>query len=110
VRCAIRRYLSGDGAKLNALRPTVIARAVVVVDRDVIHDCPVVDVGDVNVANVVDAAVVVEIVAVPVSALVAPAGVAAAVVHTTVEADVAAPVAVVEAVSAASESPIRGRP
>ena len=110
MRCAICRYLSGNRAKLNSLRPSVIAHPVVVVDRDVVDDRSVVDVGDVNVADVVDRVVVVEIVAVPVAALIAPASVAVAVVHATIEADITAPVPVVEAVSTAIESPIGRRP
>ena len=110
VGCAIRRYLCGDRTELNSVRSTVIARPVVIVDRDIVYDRPVVNVGDVNVADVIDVAVVVEIVPVPVTALVASAGVSVAIVHATIEANVATPVAMVEAVSTANESPVRRRP
>ena len=57
-----------------------------------------------------DGAVVVEVVAVPVAAKVAGSDVAEAIVNTAVKSDVEAPVAVVEAITAAVEAPIGRRP
>jgi hypothetical protein len=110
MRGAIRSYLRGDRVKLNSVRSTVIACAVVVVDRDVVDDRAVINVGDVDVADVVHVAVVVEVVTVPIAALVTSSDIAVAVIHAAIKTDVAAPVAMVEAVSAAHKSPIRRRP
>jgi hypothetical protein len=64
---------------------------------------------DVDV-HVVDGAVVAEVAAVPVSALIAEAGIAEAVVDATIESDVPSPIATVEAIAATRVSPIAGRP
>jgi len=78
--------------------------------RDVIYDHrAVVDIGDVAV-DMGDGAVVVEVVALPVAAIIAGADVAIAVVNAAVEADVNSPIAVMEAVTAAVEAPVGRRP
>ncbi len=81
------------------------------VDGGVVHDDrAVVDVGDPRGVDVVDGAVVVEVMALPVATVVAAAGVAVAVVDATVEADVRAPEAAMQDVAAAEEAPVGGGP
>ena len=110
VRSAEGGYFSSRWARLDAVGSAVEADAIVV------DDCPVddygafVDVGDADVADVIDGAVVGEVVAVPVAALIADSDVAEAVVDAAIEADIAAPVAVIEAVASTDETPISGRP
>ncbi len=74
----------------------------------VIDNWAVVDIADAS--NVGHAAVVVEVVVVPIATEVANADIAVAVVDTTVVADVSAPVAVVEAVTATIVAPVRRGP
>jgi hypothetical protein len=79
----------------------------------VVHDNgAVVDVGDVGViaVDVGDSTVVLEVVALPVTAVEAGADVTEAVVDTAVVADVRAPVADMEAVAPEGEAPIGRRP
>jgi len=111
--------LHGCEARLRAcgdlLRPRAgldSARASVVGDAgDVVHHHrTVVDVGDVHVIDAGDGAVIEEVVSSPVAAVVAEAGVAEAVGDTAVEADVASPVAAVEAVAVAIVAPVAGGP
>jgi hypothetical protein len=83
----------------------VVGDAGVVVD----NDSAVVDVGDVDV-DAVDGAVVVEVVAVPIAAVIADTGVTEAIVDSTVEANMKTPEAAVEAVSSAVEAPVAGGP
>ena len=88
-----------------AASAAVIGDAGVVVD----DDGAVVDVGDVDV-DAVDGAVVVEVVAAPIAAVVADAGVAEAVVDATVKADVGSPVAAMESPTVVVPPPVTGGP
>jgi hypothetical protein len=94
--------LRSDG---EAASPAVVGDAGVVVD----DDRTVVDVGDVG-ADAVNSAVVVEVVAVPVAAVVADAGVTEAVVDAAIKADVEAPEAAVEAPAVVIPAPIARGP
>jgi hypothetical protein len=77
--------------------------------RVVDDDRAAVDVGDVDV-DAIDCAVVVEVVSVPVAAVIAVTGVTEAVVDASIEADVEAPVATVEAPAAVVPTPVAGSP
>ena len=92
-------------ADVDAAAASVIGDASVVVD----DDGAVVDVSDVDV-HPVDGAVVVEVVSVPVAAVVAVAGVAEAVVDASVEADVEAPVAAAPSPAVVIPAPVTGSP
>jgi hypothetical protein len=85
----------------------VVADAVVHI---VVDHRGVVDVGDVGGVDVVDRAVVHEAVMIPVTAVVARAGVSVAVGNAAVEAHVRAPVAGVPAIKAAGKAPPARRP
>ncbi len=74
-----------------------------VVDRAVVH----VNVGDVHIVN---GAVVVEPIVVPVPALITDAGVAESIVNTAVVADILSPKTIVVAIHAAEKSPVSRRP
>jgi hypothetical protein len=89
----------------DAASASVVGDASVVVD----DDGAVVDVGDVR-ADVVDGAVVVEVVAAPIAAVIADAGIAEAIVDATVEADVVAPIAAMEAPASVVPAPVAGGP
>jgi hypothetical protein len=89
----------------DAASSSVVGDAGVVVD----DDCAVIDVGDVDV-DPVHGAVVVEVVAAPVTAVVADAGVTKAVVDTAVKADVGAPEATMKAPAVAIPAPVAGGP
>ena len=91
----------------NTARTTVEGCAVATI---VDYDRMVVDVGDAATANIVDAAVVVEVIAVPVAAAVTGPEVAEAVVDAAVEADMRAPVAAAVAIAVAKEEPVAGGP
>lgn len=98
-------FLSGCWARVDAAATAVEADVIIAgVDRRVIG---VVDNVDVYVC---DGAVVVEVVAAPVTARVADAGVAESIINATVEADLGSPVAGVPAIETASECPIAGSP
>ncbi len=86
--------------------PSVVRDASVVIH----DDGAVVDVGDVDDVNAVDCAVVVEVISVPVAAVVAEAGIAEAVVNTAIETDVQAPVAAEEAPAVMIPAPIAWGP
>ena len=107
---------SAIGYQLRRLWPYVEAASAAVIGDAVVDgrvvddDGAVVDVGDIRDIDAVDRAVVVEVVSVPVAAVIAVAGVAEAVVDATVEADVLAPEAAVEAVAATVEAPVAGGP
>jgi hypothetical protein len=112
LRCHGRRARTAEGRYLGWLRtdgdaaaPSVIGDAGRVVD----DDGAVVDVGDVDV-DAVDGAVVVEVVSVPVAAVIAETGVTEAVVDASVETDVEAPVATVEAPAVVVPTPVAGSP
>ncbi len=108
-----RRVVLVLGSELGGLRTVVYAAATAVVaDAGVVVDL---DVAFVDVMNdgrvyVGDGAVVVEVIALPVAAVVAVAGVAVAVVDATVKANVRAPVTAMEEIAAAVEAPIGRRP
>ena len=104
VTLAIGLYLVAAWADWNAAVAAVKADAVVVI----VHDGYVVRVDVVNAgsAEVADAGVVEEAIATPLAALEARAKVAEAVVDASVEADVRAPVAGVEAVETGIPGPI----
>jgi hypothetical protein len=107
-----RSAWAAHGCDLGGLRPYVdAASAAVVGDACVVidDDGAIVDVGDVDV-DAVDGAVVVEVIALPIAAVVADAGVAEAVVDATVEADVRSPEAAVEAPAVAIPTPVAGGP
>jgi hypothetical protein len=95
-----RLWPHGDAASA-----AVVGDAGVVVD----DDSAVVDVGDVDV-DAVDGAIVVEVVAVPIAAMITDAGVTEAIVDATIEANMKAPEAAVKAVSSAVEAPVAGSP
>jgi hypothetical protein len=80
------------------------------VGRVVDDDGLVIDVGDRHVRDVVDAAVVEEIAAPPIAALVAFASIAEAIRHSAVEADFRAPIAFVKGIDAVVPAPISRRP
>jgi hypothetical protein len=109
VRSTVGGYFRARWPRSNAMRPAVVADAVV--DDGAVDDYgAVVDVGDVDAAEVVDGAVVGEVISMPVSALIANAGVAEAVVHPAIEADVPAPITVIEAIASTDEAPVGRRP
>jgi hypothetical protein len=89
----------------DAASASVVGDAGVVVD----DDRTVVDVGDTRV-DAVNGAIVVEVIAVPVAAVIADAGVSEAVVDAAVEADVRAPEATVKAPAVAIPAPVAGGP
>jgi hypothetical protein len=89
----------------DAASPSVVGDTGVVVD----DDGAVVDVGDVDV-DPVDGAVVVEVVAAPIAAVVADAGVAEAVVDAAVKADVGAPESAVKAPASVIPAPVARGP
>jgi hypothetical protein len=105
ARSAIGCDLGGLRADVDAAAASVIGDTGVVVD----HDGAVVDVSDVDV-YAVDGAVVVEVVSVPVAAVIAVAGVAEAVVDASVEADVEAPVAAAVSPAVVVPTPVAGGP
>src|SRR5262249_37430333 len=103
------------GLLLASGRPHVDAAvAAVVADAGhvggVVHDGGVVDVVDFGHVDVVHAPVVVKPVTLPAPAVVAEAKVAVAVIHAAVEANVPAPVAVMEYVDSFTPSPPGRRP
>ena len=108
--CNLRR----NWTNLSPMRTTVVADPVdgSVVDGGGVDHCPVIDIGDmdVGVVDVVDGPVVLEIIPVPVAALVSAADVAEAIINTAIEADIPAPIAMVEAIPATVEAPISWGP
>ncbi len=101
--------LGRTGTDVDAAATAVVADAVY--DPPAVADVVVYDVVAIHVVNDVDvhvgdSAVVVEVVILPVAAVVADSDVAETVVDAAVEADVWAPVAVVEGVTAAIEAPV----
>jgi hypothetical protein len=108
ARAAVGCDLGGLRANVDAAATAVVGDAV---DSGVVdYDCTVIDVGDACDVDVVDRAVVVEVAALPVTAVIAAAGVAEAVVHTAVETNVLAPKAAVKEIATAEEAPVAGRP
>jgi len=109
VRCAEGRNFSRTGTNLDPLWAAVEAHTVVH-NRPVDDDSAVVDVGNVHAAKVIDSAVVGEVITMPVAALVANSHIAESIIHAAVKADIAAPIAVIEAVASTDETPISRRP
>ena len=104
---------TAEGCDLCRPWPYVNAAATAVIGdtRPVIDDHrAVVDMSDVDDVNAVDGAVVVEVVAVPIAAIVAISGVTEAVVYAAIEADMQTPVAAVEAPAVVVPAPVSGRP
>ena len=106
VRLAKRGQFRGPWAGLYTASTAVVTDA----RSGVVDYVAAIDVVHPAVADIVDAAVVVEMAAIPVAALVANAGVAKAVVHIAIEANVRSPVSVKEGVAAAGVAPVAGRP
>jgi hypothetical protein len=104
---------SAHGCYFSRLRPNVEAASAAVVGDAVAHvailNRAAVDVIDAG-GDAVDGAVVVEVISIPIPAVIAAAGVAEAVVDAAVEADIAAPVAAMEAPAVAIEAPVAGGP
>jgi hypothetical protein len=94
-------------------RPYIEAASAAVVGDPVAHaaigNAAVVNVADTWV-DAVDGAVVVEVISVPITAVIAQPGVTETVVDAAVEPDIATPVAAVKAVTSAIEAPVAGRP
>jgi hypothetical protein len=99
--------LGGRRMRLNAVGSTVKAG---VIDGGVVNDGFVVDVGYMNVADVVHRGVVHEVAVIPIATLVADAPIAITVVNPAIEANVRTPVAGVKDVSAATPSPVSRSP
>jgi len=122
LRCHGRNALFACGGDFggqwlasDATRSVVTDARVRDIDGSVVHDDrighgAVIDLDIADVGHIVDGAVVVETIAVPVATLIANADVAEAVVNAAVVANVPAPVPVVVAVSAAGVAPISRRP
>lgn len=97
-------FLSGSRARVHAA-PTIEADVIIAgADGCVVGVVHYVD------AYVCDGAVVIEVVAAPVTARVADAGVAEPIINAAVEADLGSPVAGVPAIETPSECPIAGSP
>jgi hypothetical protein len=101
------------GRQFRRLRPyieaastTVVGDAVVVVD----DHSPVINIGDSSDIDPVDRAVVVEVVSVPIAAVVAVTGIPEAIIDPAVEADMRSPEATMKAITAAIEAPVARRP
>jgi hypothetical protein len=102
-----------EGCDLSRSWPCVNATTTAVIGdpRPVIDDHrAVVNMSDVDDVNAVDGAVVVEVVAVPIAAIVAISGVAEAVVYAAIEADMKTPVAAIEAPAVVVPAPVSGCP
>jgi hypothetical protein len=110
VRSAEGRNFSASGTRLYASWSTVEASVIVVDNRPVDHHRAVVDVGNVDAADVVDRAVIAELIVIPVAALVACSNIAKAIVDSAIEANITAPVAAIEAIASIDEAPISRRP
>ncbi len=108
-----RNALLPHASQFRGCRPPVDASRPVVTDpvnRGVVDDRAVVHVGNVSDVYIIDGAIVVKPVVVPVSALIAHAGVAVPIVNTAVIADMLAPEAIVVAIDAGDKSPVSRGP
>jgi hypothetical protein len=102
-------YLGWSWTCPGALRTAVVADAID--DSRVVDDhVALVDVCDMHAAEVIDGAVVGELVAMPVAALVAHAHIAEAIIHAAIEADIASPISDVISIAAAHKAPVARRP
>lgn len=100
----LRRPWPGLDAASTAVVGDVPVVVVIYDDGAVVHIC---NPGDVDP---IDRAVVIEVIAAPVATVITVAGIAAAIGHTAVEADVKAPVAAIETITVAEKSPVAGSP
>ena len=100
-----------DG-ELRRYRPGLIAARAVIAEMVVIHDRHVADVDIANIHGVytINTLVVVEVVVVPIAALIPAAGVAEAIVDAAIKADMPAPEAAMKAIPAALVAPVAGCP
>jgi hypothetical protein len=93
------------------LRTAVVAGVVVIDDGGVVdHHFALVHIRDVYIADVGHGAVVVEVIVVPVSALVSAAYIAKAIVHAAIKADIAAPISMIKTITATKVAPVARRP
>jgi hypothetical protein len=105
--CTQRGGFSGDRANIYAAGSAIEAYTVC---GEIAHAAVVYVVVNDTGVNVVHRAVVKEVVAVPVAAIVSAAGIAEAVVNSAVETDVVTPVPAIKGVPAVRECPIRRCP
>ena len=101
---------SGNLLRRRLRRRAAGAAIIAHVGRVADGDRLVIDVGDRHVRDVVNGAVIEEIAAAPIAALVAGAGIAEAIRHAPIEADLWAPIAFVKSIDAVVPTPIAGRP
>ena len=99
--------LFGRRPGIDAAPATIVADPV---DRRIVDHGLIIDGVDADVGDIVDRAVIVELVAFPVTALITVAAVAIAIVHAAVKADVRPPVAIIEDIAAADPAPVRRGP
>jgi hypothetical protein len=99
------------GGVLNATRTAVVGHVMRIGDDASLHHCPI-NVGSVNngLIHMHDRGVIGKVATAPLAAGKADAAVAVAVVHAAVVADVAAPIALMEAIVAVGPAPVVGRP
>jgi hypothetical protein len=93
--------------QIHSTSAAVVAHPVVVRNVGHVGDVGVVDGGDIHVG---DLAVVAELIAVPISAVIAPADIAVAVINASVVANETCPEAAVKTVAALVVVPVAGRP
>src|SRR5450631_1207033 len=115
--CAESRYLGRRRANLNSLRTAVVTDPVHggvvdgrVVDDGRVHNRAVVHLVHVNIADVIDRAIVSKVVSMPVTALVAASHVAEAIVDAAIKPDISAPVSMEQCISPVAISPVTRRP
>ena len=106
VRRMRGRDFSDGGPRPNSVPSNVAHPA----SSRVVYHGSVVHVRDIGRVDVVDRTVITEAVILPISALVAAAGVTVAVVHVAIVADISSPVAVVVSITAPIEAPISRSP
>jgi hypothetical protein len=97
--------LGGLWTDCDAAASSVVGDSTIVID----DDGSVVDMRDVDI-DAVNGAVVVEVVSVPIAAVIAVAGVTEAVVNASIETDVEAPITAVEAPAVVVPTPVAGSP
>jgi hypothetical protein len=89
------------------LRSTVIAHPI---DRRVVNHRAIVDIRNAGVADVSDDAVVVEVVTMPVTALVTRSHIAESIVDTAIKSNIPAPIAMIETISPSAKTPVSRSP
>jgi hypothetical protein len=107
MRSAECRYFRCSWCGLNALGATVVTHPV---DGGVVDHAAFVDIRDVDVSNIIDRAVVAELIAMPVAALITPSGITESIIDATVISNISTPVATIETISPPAVAPITGRP